>query len=276
MFSGFGGMARVSAPDWVDLADLTPWMAPEVVGAPGADGPADVALAPSARGYRVMLGERWFGPYDDPDKTLRGLASGIHYVIGRRSPMTFIHAGAVEVDGSALVFPGASGYGKSTLVTRLVDEGCGYLSDEWAVLSSEGTVFPLSKPIRLRGTTSDSYVRPRGVSTPGGFSCAAFVFTRFRPAARWDPQPITPGQAVLRAIPSTVRCSAAPDQTLEALTRATRRAVCVRSRRGEDGEPSTATLRELLASRTQSRERSSNPRSNTSTVSPRRTKEAVR
>jgi hypothetical protein len=193
----------------------------------------------------VVLGDgRWFGPYRDSETTLRALASGIHYALGKRSPMTFIHAGAVVIEGRAFVFPGDGDYGKSVLVNRLVEEGAGYLSDEWAVVSPEGRLFPLSKPIRLRGPERDSYVRPRGVSTPGGFACAGFVLTRFVPGATWNPRPMTQGEAILQSLDSTLRCGRNPDGTIEALTRATADAACVAGDRG-DGEPSIAALIQL-------------------------------
>jgi hypothetical protein len=274
-FRGFGATVRIRAPEWVTLDRLVPYLARELTEAPVVEGPAEVSLVPTRQGYRIEIGERWFGPYHDEDGGLRGIASGLHYMLARQSPMTFIHAGAVEIDGRAFVFPGSSGYGKSVLVTRLVEAGCGYLSDEWAVISPEGTVFPLSKPIRLRVPGGNSYVRPSGVSTPGGFPCAAFVFTKFVQDARWDPRPISPGQAVLRSIPEVVRCSDASQQTLEALTRATSGAVCIRSRRGED-EPTPATLRELAGTPNRSRVECSTPSSLTPNVLDGRAKEAVR
>jgi hypothetical protein len=235
----------------VDLDRLKPWVAPEVTGIEDAEEPADIELVRETRGHRVILGSRWFGPYRDPETSLRGVASAIHYILGQRSPMTFLHAGAVVLDGRALVFPGGGRYGKSVLVDRLVAEGCGYLSDEWGVLSPEGTVFPLSKPIRLRGPDGDRYTRPRGVSLPGGFPCAAVVLTRYRADARWDPRPLSPGQALMRVLPCTLRGSVAPDETLQALIRVTSRSLLVSTRRG-DGEPTVRAIDDLIRSNTNS------------------------
>ena len=46
----------------------------------------------------------------------------------------FLHAGAVAWGGRAILFPGRSHTGKSTLVRTLVSAGATYLSDEFAVL----------------------------------------------------------------------------------------------------------------------------------------------
>jgi len=248
-FRGFGAFARVRVPAWVDLDRLKPWVAREVTGIEDGDEPADIELTSDAHGHRVLLGARWFGPYRDPETSLRGVASAIHYILGQRSRMTFLHAGAVVLDGRALVFPGGGRYGKSVLVDRLVKEGCGYLSDEWGVLSPEGTVFPLSKPIRLRGPDGDHYTRPRGVSLPGGFPCAALVLTRYRAGAHWDPRPVSPGQAIMRVLPCTLRGSVAPDETLQALVRVISNSLLVSTRRG-DGEPMIRALDDLIRSST--------------------------
>lgn len=60
------------------------------------------------------------------------------------------HAGAVEVDGQALVLPAEMEAGKTTLVTGLVRAGCGYLSDELACIPDPGThVRPYPKSLSL-------------------------------------------------------------------------------------------------------------------------------
>ncbi|MEO0494910.1 MAG: PqqD family peptide modification chaperone [Actinomycetota bacterium] len=59
------------------------------------------------------------------------------------------HAGAVARDGRAVVLPGASNRGKSTLTTALVTAGFGYLTDEAAAVDLHGRVRPFPKAIAL-------------------------------------------------------------------------------------------------------------------------------
>ena len=61
----------------------------------------------------------------------------------------FVHAGAVAWQGRAIIIPGASLSGKSTLVAELVRAGATYLSDEFAVLDSRRPGLPLPKGNRL-------------------------------------------------------------------------------------------------------------------------------
>lgn len=51
-----------------------------------------------------------------------------------------LHAGAVEVDGRAILFAGASGVGKSTLVQAFVRSGYRFLTDDCATFSSDGSL----------------------------------------------------------------------------------------------------------------------------------------
>src|SRR5438094_6797894 len=55
---------------------------------------------------------------------------------------TFLHAGVVGWRGRALVLPGRSRAGKSTLVAELVRAGATYLSDEYAVLDDAARAHP--------------------------------------------------------------------------------------------------------------------------------------
>lgn len=52
-----------------------------------------------------------------------------------------LHAGAVEIDGSALVFLGNSGRGKSTLVASLQNTGATLLGDDAIIISQVDDVF---------------------------------------------------------------------------------------------------------------------------------------
>ena len=62
-----------------------------------------------------------------------------------------LHAGALDVGGTAVLLPGASGSGKSTLVAGLARAGLGYLTDELAALDLvDGHLLPYAKPITLK------------------------------------------------------------------------------------------------------------------------------
>src|SRR5687768_13430354 len=56
--------------------------------------------------------------------------------------MVFVHAGAVGWKGKAIIIPGRSLSGKTSLVAELVRAGAIYYSDEYAVLDKDGRVYP--------------------------------------------------------------------------------------------------------------------------------------
>jgi hypothetical protein len=247
-FKGYGGSVRVDAPVDITLAELKSKVAPELSAEECAEGLSDLHLTRWNGEYHLTHGERRYGPYRTLHNALRGLSNAIHFLIGRRSPLTFLHAGAVEIDGSAVVFPGRSRWGKSTLVSSLVEQGCGYLSDEYAIVSPEGAVFPLSKPIRLRVEARGSNaleVNHAGASAPGGFPCAAVILTRFQDGAAWVPRLLTSGEAALEILPSALQSREEPAQVLCAISALVGSAVCYQSVRSR-GEPTATTIRSLM------------------------------
>ncbi|HET6210294.1 MAG TPA: hypothetical protein VFD94_07920, partial [Jatrophihabitans sp.] len=61
-----------------------------------------------------------------------------------------LHAGVVTYPGAAVVIPGSSGLGKSTLTAALVQAGFGYLSDEvLAVPRTGGLPARFARPIAV-------------------------------------------------------------------------------------------------------------------------------
>lgn len=61
-----------------------------------------------------------------------------------------LHAGAVALDGRGVVLPAEMDVGKSTLVTALVRDGFGYLSDEFGPIGlDDGLLRPYPSPIGL-------------------------------------------------------------------------------------------------------------------------------
>ena len=245
IFRGYGARVKVDLPSGVDIAALKRFVAPELTTEQtNSRDPSDILLTRWNGTFHLNLGERRYGPYRSLENVYRGVSNGIHFVLGKRSPMTFLHAGAVEVDGSAVVFPGRSRWGKSMLVSSLVEQGCGYLSDEYAVISADGAVFPFSKPIRLRRETGAEYVTPAGVSEPGGLPCAAVILTQYEEGAAWNPEPLTSGSAILGVLPFALQSRDAPEQVLEAVAAMVRKAMCYEGPRG-NGEPTAAALREM-------------------------------
>jgi hypothetical protein len=168
----------------------------------------------------------------------------------------FVHAGAVEVDGGALVLPGASFAGKSTLVHALVRHGARYMSDEYAVLDEAGCVVPYPRPISVRvagGLTEEVDASAVGaVADMRPVPLRLVAVTEFAPGASWDPDELSPGQGALRLFEDAPTAIARPGDALGVVRRAISGAVMLEGLRGEADEVAPlliSQLRELVAER---------------------------
>lgn len=152
----------------------------------------------------------------------------------------FVHAGVVGWKGRALVIPGSSRSGKSSLVAALIKSGADYISDEHAILDGEGRVLPWCKPISIRGAAQSrqkqvphSAFGARFVTEP--VPVAIVLETRYRPRARWRPAPLTASEIALAMMGHAVAAQLRPEPVMHALTIAAKRARGFRTDRPDVG-----------------------------------------
>ncbi|HEY6547256.1 MAG TPA: hypothetical protein VI589_05095 [Vicinamibacteria bacterium] len=184
----------------------------------------------------------------DRDEALGALEAELRQAVaaGARRRV-FVHAGVVGWRGRAIVIPGRSGAGKTTLVTELVRAGATYYSDEFAVLDAAGRVHPYAKDLSIRGEGDITVNTP--VEALGGHAGATplrpilFAVAAHRPGARWRPQHPTPGRALLALLAHTVPVRRRPRASLRALEAALRDAVVLQGNRGEARQTADALLR---------------------------------
>jgi hypothetical protein len=160
----------------------------------------------------------------------------------------FVHAGVVGWKGQAIVIPGRSYSGKSTLVAELVRAGATYYSDEYAVFDARGRVHPFTKPIELRpeGTYRQSKF---DVTELGGHSgkkslpVGLVLMTHYKVAASWRPRKLTAGRGVLEMLNNTVSARRNPERALGALRQVAAQADILKGVRGDAGDIVPAILR---------------------------------
>jgi molybdopterin/thiamine biosynthesis adenylyltransferase len=159
----------------------------------------------------------------------------------------FVHAGVVGWKGKAIVIPGRSYSGKSTLVAEFVRAGATYYSDEYAVFDSLGRVHPFSKPIELRGE-GDYRQSKVTVSELGGSAgtkplpVGLVLMTQFKKGARWRPRKLTAGKGVLELLFNTVCARRYPEKALATLKRVAHKADVLKGVRGDATEVVAAML----------------------------------
>jgi hypothetical protein len=201
--------------------------------------------------YLLHAGPHVVSETDSLDRSLDGLRSWLDFyvAVGARSHL-FVHAGAVGWRGRAILIPGRSRSGKTTLVAALVRAGATYYSDEFAVVDGRGRVHPFAKPLSLRdpeggGARSVTAEELGAVSGTRPLPVGVVLLSSYRPQARWRPTRLTPGAALLSLVPHTVPVRRRPQASLRALTAMVERAVVVKSVRGEAQALAPLLLKQL-------------------------------
>jgi hypothetical protein len=167
----------------------------------------------------------------------------------RASDHIFVHAGAVAHEGRALVLPGATHAGKTTLVAALVRAGAVYLSDEFAPIDAAGMVHPYARPLSIRddgvGQVDYDVASLGGVAGLEPVPLGMLALTSYRKSAEWRPRRISAGDAVLALMANAVQARTRPQQALEAFSRSVDGALALQSDRDEADAVAPLLLAEL-------------------------------
>lgn len=160
------------------------------------------------------------------------------YVAETSSRRTFVHAGVVGWKDYAILIPGRSFAGKTTLVAELVRAGAIYYSDEFAVVDKRGMVHSYPRPLHIREDGCNRQT-PRPVEELGGITgsrplqAGLVIVSRYKPDGGWRPQPVSPGVGLLKLLDNTVSARNTPAIALATLKKVVSNAHIVRGVRGE-------------------------------------------
>ena len=164
--------------------------------------------------------------------------------------LLFVHAGVVSWKDRAVVVPGRSLSGKSTLVLSFVERGARYYSDEYAIFDSEGRVHPYWRLPKLR-VASDQKVAS---SLLGGTLSGAppkpiplgwVLISRYEADSRWHPRRLSYGGTLLGLLDNTVPLRCRPEQSVQVLARAVKNAQGFEGMRGEAADFAEQVLASL-------------------------------
>jgi len=170
---------------------------------------------------------------------LEQLETDLQLFVGAEAPRRiFVHAGVVEWRGRAIVIPGSTFSGKSSLVAALVRAGATYYSDEFTVLDARGRVHPYPRPINLRTQEGEPGMRCTAEELGGRTGRKAVpvglvVVTEYREGARWRPRELTPGHATLALLAHTVPARRQPARAMSVLKQVAAGAKTLKSARGD-------------------------------------------
>ena len=125
----------------------------------------------SARGLRRWFGRQAIPDFDRPSPFIPlpvrmvalAIESALNWSVAAKLHWLLVfHAAVVERGGQALILPGNTGRGKSTLCAALVAAGWRLLSDEFCLFDMEtGRIHPNVRPISLKNDSIEM-IRARG------------------------------------------------------------------------------------------------------------------
>jgi hypothetical protein len=221
-----------------------------------SEGPAERCWAVRRRAdddWPVLVDGIELSTHNDPTAATEALLSDLELWIAERAlGAVFVHAGCVVAGGRAVVVPGYSMSGKTSLTAALVRAGADCYSDEFAVLDRRGFVRPYPRPLAMRAGVGPATQRVPAAELGrkvgrGPAQVSLIAALRYDAATGWDVTPVTRIQAALCLLEHTVPAQSRPRASLDALERATAGALAVAGTRG-DADHAAALLLDMLLS----------------------------
>ena len=128
-------------------------------------------------------------------------------IVHRMRTLRAVHAGAVLIEGRALLIPGSTHAGKSSLVAELLRRGASHFSDEYALVDNLGLIHPYPRPLLLRnGGPLQSMVLPEELNASFA-ACPApvgwILALDYVPDCKWDIRELSQGEAVMLLLRNT-------------------------------------------------------------------------
>ncbi|HZQ08957.1 MAG TPA: hypothetical protein VFD70_20420 [Anaerolineae bacterium] len=186
----------------------------------------------------LYAGRKQIAVNEDLQKVVDAFEREMQLAIAQKArAKVFVHAGVVGWRGRAILIPGRTFTGKSTLVRALVRVGATYYSDEYAVLDTRGRVHPFARLLALRdekyANQKISFDELGGTIGSEPLPVGTILVTHYREGAKWHPRRLTPGVGALELLANTVTARTKQVQVLKTLSRVTTQAVILKSARGD-------------------------------------------
>jgi hypothetical protein len=185
----------------------------------------------------------------DIGTVISSFESDLHlYLAEHARQKIFIHAGAVGWKGKAILIPGRTMSGKTTLVAELVKAGATYYSDEFAVLDGRGRIHPFAGPLGMRNRVNLAQ-KKLAVSELGGvcgtdpLPAGLVVFCQYKSGALWRPRLLSPGRAALMLLANAAAARRKPKAALKTLQKVVLQAPVLKGTRGE----ASSIVRSIMA-----------------------------
>lgn len=180
---------------------------------------------------------------------LRALETDLQLFVASSAPSRlFVHAGVVGWRGKAIVLPGTTFSGKTSLVAAMVRAGATYYSDEYAVLDRRGRVHPYPRPLVVRENERAARGRKILPEDLGGrrgrkpLPLGLVVASRYERGSRWRPRRLSTGEALMALLANTVTARTRPKEAMATLARAVGGVPSFKGTRGEAEDVAASIL----------------------------------
>jgi hypothetical protein len=168
-------------------------------------------------------------------------------VVQRLTTLRAVHAGAVLWCGRALLLPGGTHAGKSSLVTELLRRGATYFSDEYALIDSGGLVHPYPRSLLVRnGHPEQVPMLPAECNASIGeipASIGWILSLQYLPSCSWNVMAITQSEALLTLLRNTPHMLEESPDMIRIFERAVTGASCYTGCRSEAADAVDHILR---------------------------------
>ena len=198
-------------------------------------------------GFSVLLGHTLVASASLlHDAALAAVKALDEAVVHRMKTLRAIHAGAVLIKEKALLLPGLTHAGKSSLVAELLSRGASCFSDEYALIDAEGCIHSYPRPLLLRnGGPSQSLVLPRELNAGYALRTAPvgwIMALDYGVGEAWNVHRMSQGEATMLLLRNTPHEMAQSPEMIEFFLRATSNAVCYEGKRCDVAEAATHIL----------------------------------
>ncbi|MGH2873830.1 MAG: hypothetical protein ACRDL5_15385, partial [Solirubrobacteraceae bacterium] len=187
-------------------------------------------------------------PYVSPslDHALAVLRSYLfEHVLARATECAYIHAGCVGHSGRAILIPGKSDHGKTTLTAALVRAGATYYTDDYAPLDADGLVHPYPIPLWIHADGRGDAVAAESLGGRAGrepLAVGVIAHVAYRPGGAWEVRPLRPSEGALLLFQHVVGRDFGTEFALHAARRAAEGAVVLQGERGEADDAAARLL----------------------------------
>jgi hypothetical protein len=247
-----GGMRADIVTDRAETRDaldrlLLPWLPRTAVGTHPAGLVLQTEGGQDGAPFEVRSAGALIASSRDLEETVPFLQAWLDdAIVHKLTDLVPVHAGVVSWGDAAVLLPGVSHAGKSTLVAELLRRGCVYFSDEYALVDGAGRVHPYPRALMIRNAAGES--RPAlasawnaGIGTAP--APARLVLTlHYSPDAAWAVERIGQSEMVLELLKNTPHCLAEARDLLSPFIRLAAGAACYSGVRGEASEAAGCIL----------------------------------